>query len=153
MRGLLALAVALLATAPLQAQSVLLEPLEFPATYPGPSAQHPGGGCFRLASGTIAPGDVDWVQVRIPWASTLTIVDVLPNGSLVIEGRRQTKIGGETTDAVLRGLVRQEDVTANNTVYSYNVAEASIQYLSKGPVSDAQRRGWFSWIWGKVTPF
>jgi flagellar L-ring protein precursor FlgH len=81
------------------------------------------------------------------------VVDVLPNASLVVEGRRQTKIGGETTDAVLRGVVRSEDVMANNTVYSYNVADASIQYVSKGPVSDAQRRGWFSWLWGKVTPF
>jgi len=81
------------------------------------------------------------------------VIDLLPNGSLVIEGRRQTKISGETTDAVLRGVVRSEDITAGNTVYSYNVADASIQYLSKGPVSDSQRKGWFSKIWDKVTPF
>lgn len=81
------------------------------------------------------------------------VIDVLPNGSLVLEGRRQTKIAGETTDAVLRGVVRSEDVMANNTVFSYNVADASIQYLSKGPVSDSQRKGWFTKIWDKVTPF
>jgi flagellar L-ring protein precursor FlgH len=81
------------------------------------------------------------------------VVDVLPNGGLVIEGRRQTKISGETTDAVLRGIVRQEDIAANNTVYSYNVAEATIQYLSKGPVSDSQRKGWLTWVWDKVSPF
>lgn len=81
------------------------------------------------------------------------VVDVLPNGSLVIEGRRQTKISGETTDAVLRGVVRAEDVAANNTVYSYNIADASIQYLSKGTVSDSQRKGWFSKVWDKVSPF
>lgn len=81
------------------------------------------------------------------------VVDVLPNGGLVIEGRRQTKISGETTDAVLRGVVRKEDVAANNTVYSYNVADATIQFVSKGPVSDSQRKGWFTWVWDKVTPF
>ncbi len=81
------------------------------------------------------------------------VVDVLPNGSLVIEGRRQTKIAGETTDAVLRGVVRSEDVMANNTVYSYNIADASIQYLSKGPVSDSQRKGWLTRVWDKVSPF
>lgn len=81
------------------------------------------------------------------------VVDVLPNGSLVVEGRRQTKISGETTDAVLRGVVRSEDITAGNTVFSYNVADASIQYLSKGPVTDSQRKGWFTKIWDKVTPF
>jgi flagellar L-ring protein precursor FlgH len=81
------------------------------------------------------------------------VVEVLPNGSLVIEGRRQTKFSGETTDAVLRGVVRSEDVTSQNTVLSYNVADAAIQYLSKGVVTDSQRKGWFSKIWDKVSPF
>ncbi len=81
------------------------------------------------------------------------VTEVLPNGSLVIEGRRQTKFSGETTDAVLRGVVRTEDITSMNTVMSYNVADAAIQYLSKGVVSDSQRKGWFSKIWDKVTPF
>ncbi len=81
------------------------------------------------------------------------VTEVLPNGSLVVEGRRQTKFSGETTDAVLRGVVRSEDVTSVNTVMSYNVADAAIQYLSKGVVSDSQRKGWFSKIWDKVTPF
>lgn len=81
------------------------------------------------------------------------VVDVLPNNNLVIEGRRQTKISGESTEAVLRGVVRVEDVSANNTVFSYNVADATIQYLSKGPVSDSQRKGWFTKVWDKVAPF
>lgn len=81
------------------------------------------------------------------------VTEVLPNGSLVIEGRRQTKFSGESTDAVLRGVVRAQDVTSVNTVMSYNVADATIQYLSKGAVSDSQRKGWFSKIWDKVSPF
>jgi len=81
------------------------------------------------------------------------VTEVLPNGSLVIEGRRQTKFSGETTDAVLRGVVRSEDVSSQNTVLSYNVADAAIQYLSKGVVTDSQRKGWFSKVWDKVTPF
>jgi len=90
---------------------------------------------------------------RITARLAVRVVEVLPNGSLVLEGRRQTKFSGETTDAVLRGVVRIEDVTAQNTVMSYNVADAAIQYLSKGVVSDSQRKGWFSKIWDKVTPF
>lgn len=81
------------------------------------------------------------------------VTEVLPNGSLVVEGRRQTKFSGETTDAVLRGVVRSEDVSAGNTVMSFNVADASIQYLSKGAVSDSQRKGWFTKVWDKVSPF
>ena len=81
------------------------------------------------------------------------VVDVLPNGNLVIEGTRQTSFSGETQDAILRGVVRTEDITANNTVFSFNVADATIKYVSKGTVSDNQRKGWFTRIWEKVTPF
>ena len=81
------------------------------------------------------------------------VIDVLPNGNLVIEGKRQTSFAGEKQDAVQRGTVRAEDVSANNTVYSYNIADATIQYTSKGTISDSQRKGWFSRAWDKVSPF
>lgn len=81
------------------------------------------------------------------------VVDQLPNGSLVIEGIRQTKISGETTDAVLRGVVRSEDISANNSIFSYQIANATIHYASRGVVSDAQRKGWFMRLWDKLAPF
>ena len=81
------------------------------------------------------------------------VIDVLPNRNLVIEGTRQIAFSGETQDAVLRGVVRSEDIAANNTVFSYNVADATIRYISKGTVTDNQRKGWFTKIWEKVTPF
>jgi flagellar L-ring protein precursor FlgH len=81
------------------------------------------------------------------------VVDVLPNGNLVIEGTRQISFSGETQDAILRGVVRTEDIAANNTVFSYNVADATIKYVSKGTVTDNQRKGWFTRVWEKVTPF
>lgn len=81
------------------------------------------------------------------------VVDVLPNRNLVIEGTRQIAFSGESQDAILRGVVRVEDIAANNTVYSYNIADATIKYVSKGTVSDNQRKGWFTKVWEKVTPF
>jgi flagellar L-ring protein precursor FlgH len=81
------------------------------------------------------------------------VVDVLPNNNMVIEGTRQISFSGETQDAILRGVVRTEDIAANNTVFSYNVADATIKYVSKGTVSDNQRKGWFTKVWEKVTPF
>ena len=60
------------------------------------------------------------------------VIDVLPNKSLVIEGRRQTSFAHETQDAILRGVVRPEDIAGNNTVFSYNVADATIKFTSKG---------------------
>lgn len=84
---------------------------------------------------------------------TVRVVDVLPNSNLVIEGRRTTTFAGETQDAVLRGVVRPEDIAPNNTLYSYNVADATIKYVSSGTITDNQRKGWFTRIWEKVTPF
>ena len=81
------------------------------------------------------------------------VVDVLPNGNLVLEGRRSTAFAGETQEAVLRGVVRAEDIAPNNTLYSYNIADATIKYVSSGTIADNQRKGWFTRVWEKVTPF
>jgi flagellar L-ring protein FlgH len=84
---------------------------------------------------------------------TVKVIDVLPNGNLVVEGRRQTVFSGEKQEAVLRGTLRYDDISATNTVFSFNIADASIQYVSHGAVSDSQRRGWFTGLWDKVSPF
>jgi flagellar L-ring protein precursor FlgH len=81
------------------------------------------------------------------------VTDVLPNGNLVIEGRRHTAFSGEKQDAVLRGTIRYDDISANNTVFSYNIADASIQFVSHGTITDAQNKGWFNRIWDKINPF
>lgn len=81
------------------------------------------------------------------------VIDVLPNKNLVIEGRRMTSFSGETQEIILRGVVRPADISSANTVFSYNVADATIRMVSKGTVSDNQRKGWFTKIWEKLTPF
>ena len=81
------------------------------------------------------------------------VVDLLPNGNMIVEGRRDTAFAGDKQEAVLRGTIRSEDITSGNTVFSYNVADASIAYKSRGSVSDAQRKGWFTKVWDKLTPF
>ncbi len=81
------------------------------------------------------------------------IIDVLPNRQFLIEGRRQTSFSGEQQEAILRGSIRADDITSGNTVFSYHVADATIQYISKGTVTDSQRKGWFTRAWEKVSPF
>jgi flagellar L-ring protein precursor FlgH len=83
----------------------------------------------------------------------VTVMDVLPNHNLVIQGTRETSFSGERQTIVLHGVVRPEDVTSTDTVLSYNVADATIQMVGKGTVTDTQRKGWFTKILDKVNPF
>ena len=68
--------VGLLLVTPAAAQPALSEPPDFPIDAPGPGAVHPGTGCYWLASGSIEPGDVDQVQVTLPFDSERTVVDI-----------------------------------------------------------------------------
>jgi flagellar L-ring protein precursor FlgH len=78
------------------------------------------------------------------------VVDILPNGHLVIAGDRTLVVNGEKEVIAVSGEVRPEDVRANNTVLSTKIANASITYEGSGPGSRAVRRGLlhriFSWI-------
>jgi len=83
------------------------------------------------------------------------VVDTLPNGNLVVSGRREIKIDGETKLIEFSGIVRRYDITAANTVASELVANATVVYKGSGPLTDStNRRGlgkWihdlFSWLW------
>jgi flagellar L-ring protein precursor FlgH len=97
-------------------------------------------------------GSVDNSQ-KILASIAVKVIDVLPNKNLVIEGRRETSFSGEHQTAILHGIVRQEDITANNNVFSYNIADAKVEINTKGTVDDSQRKGWFTRIWDKLTPF
>jgi flagellar L-ring protein precursor FlgH len=98
-------------------------------------------------SGTIANSETITAQLAV------RVIDVLPNGNFVIEGRRQTAFSGEKQDAILRGVVRADDVSSANTVLSSNIADATIQFVSKGTITDNTSKGWFTRIWDKVSPF
>jgi flagellar L-ring protein precursor FlgH len=84
---------------------------------------------------------------------TATVIDVLPNGNLLIRGSRWTKVNDELQQIVLEGVVRPIDISRNNTVLSQNVAEAKIFLLGKGPVAQHQKPGWLNQILDFVTPF
>ncbi len=84
---------------------------------------------------------------------TATVVDVLPNGNLLVRGSRWTKVNDEMQQMVLEGVVRPVDINRNNTVSSQNVAEAKIFLLGKGPVSQHQKPGWLGQIVDFLSPF
>ncbi len=84
---------------------------------------------------------------------TATVVDVLPNGNLLIRGSRWTKVNDEMQQTILEGIVRPIDISRNNTIQSQHIAEAKIFLVGKGPVSKHQKPGWLSQFIDAVNPF
>ena len=86
---------------------------------------------------------------------TAVVVDSLPNGNLVIRGRREIRIDQEVKVIEIGGIIRRLDVASDNTVMSEQVAEARVSYSGTGPLTNSTRRrgfnGWLhgvlDWIW------
>jgi len=122
------------------ASGLLTKGGKLPALAYNSDSKHDGSGSINNSENVIAK-----IAVRI--------VDVLPNKNFVIEGKRETSFSGEHQTIILRGVVRSDDVNSDNTVYSYNVSDATIQIISKGTITDSQRKGWFTRLWDKINPF
>lgn len=76
------------------------------------------------------------------------VMNVLPNGLLKLEGQRMLIVNGEQQLTILTGIVRPKDIQADNSVYSYLIADASITYQGKGVVNNAATPGFFTRILG-----
>ena len=72
---------------------------------------------------------------------TVTIVEVLPNDNMIVEGTQSIWQNRDEHKITLRGVIRRDDVTMNNTVPSTKVADASIRFDGKGPLNAKQRQG------------
>ena len=68
------------------------------------------------------------------------VVEVLPNGMLVIEAARQVEFSQQTQTIVLRGLVRPEDISQQNQVLSTAISSMELQVRGKGIVNDYTHR-------------
>ncbi len=74
----------------------------------------------------------------------VTVVDIWPNGALVIRGEKWLTLNRGEEFIRLSGVVRPEDVSANNIVQSNRIANAMISYAGKGALADSQEMGWLS---------
>lgn len=81
---------------------------------------------------------------------TAKVVEQLPNGTLIIEGRQSIIVNEEEQTIVVNGTVRPEDIEPDNTVLSSFIADASISYHGTGPVAEKQVPGLltrlFNWL-------
>ena len=72
---------------------------------------------------------------------TATILEILPNGNLLIEGSRAIVVNKETQQMKVRGVARPKDIGSDNSIDSKLLADAQIKFDGKGTVSRSNRQG------------
>src|SRR5690606_42037273 len=81
------------------------------------------------------------------------IVDIQPNGNLVIEAHQEIKINEETWIQSLSGVVARRYININNEVRSDAILHLTIDKREKGQVRDGYARGWLNRLYSKYRPF
>ena len=84
---------------------------------------------------------------------TVTVIEVLPNGNLLVSGEKQVSIGAGTEYIRLSGIVNPYFINAANTISSSQVADARIEYKESGVISEAQVMGWLARFFLSFLPF
>ncbi len=75
---------------------------------------------------------------------TVTVVEVLANGNLIVQGEKWININQGEEYIRLRGIVRPIDISAQNTIASTRVANAQIQYSGDSTLNDSNNMGWLA---------
>ncbi|MFH1428638.1 MAG: flagellar basal body L-ring protein FlgH [Candidatus Margulisiibacteriota bacterium] len=84
------------------------------------------------------------VRARI----SATVTQVLPNGNLYILGSHKVNVNEETETIVVAGIIRSSDITAQNAIYSSQIAEAQISVKGSGSVAAKQSPGILTKLFG-----
>jgi flagellar L-ring protein precursor FlgH len=84
---------------------------------------------------------------------TVTVMDRLPNGNMVVSGRSFRKVDGEDTLTIVTGIVRPVDVSGANRVTSQRVAQLQVHYETNGPSRAFLTQGWLGRIINVIWPF
>lgn len=83
---------------------------------------------------------------------TVTVLEVLPNGNLVVGGEKRVAVSSEEEVIRFSGVVSPFDVVSNS-ITSTQVADARIEYRGSGAADDAQGAGWLTRAMLKLSPF
>ncbi len=87
---------------------------------------------------------------RLSAKISASVLKILPNGNLYIEGKRTICVNSDEQEITVSGIVRPEDIDADNTIYSSCIADASIKYKGETVFSDKERPGIITRAWTKL---
>jgi flagellar L-ring protein precursor FlgH len=118
-----------------------------------PSSMDPGS-LVKMGSdnSNVGAGSINRSE-SINMTMAALVAQVLPNGNLVISGHQQVRVNNELRDLQISGIVRTEDITADNTVDLAQIAEARVSYGGNGTVSDVQQPRYGSQLFDVIMPW
>ena len=90
---------------------------------------------------------------RVQAAMAVRVKKALPNGDLFVEGTKVLKVNDEELHIYVSGVVRPEDIAQDNSVRSSVVADAEIEFVGRGVLSDNQSQGWLTRLLSTINPF
>ena len=84
---------------------------------------------------------------------TAKVVQVMPNGNLLLEARKEITINDEKQTLVFQGMARPYDIASDNTIASTRITDAKIYFVGDGVLQEKQGPGWLARFIDKVWPF
>ena len=99
-----------------------------------------------------AESDVE-TRESLKFDITAEVVDIRPNGTLVLEAHRVLENNEERWEYSLSGLVRSDDILDGNLVLSKSIAELRVNKREHGSVRDGYQRGWIVRFWDQFRWF
>jgi flagellar L-ring protein precursor FlgH len=90
---------------------------------------------------------------RVQAAMAVRVKKELPNGDLFVEGTKVLMVNEEELHIYVSGVIRPEDIANDNSVGSSVIADAQIEFIGRGVLTDNQSKGWLTRILTAINPF
>jgi flagellar L-ring protein precursor FlgH len=109
---------------------------------------------FQAMSSTSFDGKGDTTRSsRVQAAMAVRVKKQLPNGDLFVEGTKVLMVNEEELHIYVSGVVRPEDIAQDNSVASSVIADAQIEFVGRGVLTDNQHQGWLTRFLTQINPF
>lgn len=109
---------------------------------------------FDISSTSTSEGDgAVEREEKLTTKMAAVVTQRLPNDNLVIEGRQEIRVNFEVREIIIAGIIRPEDISSENTIPIYKIAEARVSYGGRGRLTDVQQPRYGQQVLDIMLPF